>query len=845
MFIGKNPRACITQSLSGRTYGPKKAGEILTLFNRFTQEFIDQGYTIPIAEARAMVRTQEELNFLLREKAKGAMKELQVQAYGKDRINQGYNVRTSALALDGKTGNGVGTGIARAAVSMIEPDKRFKGENYYTTRESYRKRYWELMSGVIDSFKKGSFGRQVGKVHLTNIVRELTNVNSGDSVAKDIANAIRKTTDVMADDFNLAGGSLKKLVDYVLPQRHNAAKIIKVGEDAWVKAQKDWVDVGEMRFPDGSPIKDLDATLRHVYKTLSTEGAIRIPDGGFPGRSKAMGDMLDMHRFLVYKDADSWLANHNAFGDGNIFDVFSGHIDAMAHKTALVQTFGRNPEIFGAKIRGMVLKEAAKAQATLGKKRDRQAVSDATAVMKNKFDPMFETIMRHNPMDANSGLATFVTTTSHSINAAVMGSLITLAIPGDFAATVAHRVANKQPIWRGIGHYLSAFLLPGGYTKAERAAARAGFAFDEMTNALYATERFQGFNTYGAPIARRLSDSVMRLGLVTRHTNIARWTAQRDIMGLLDEYRQRPFKDLPMREVLARYSIGEREWNAVMGATAAYSPNGGKITFFRPLDILNSKLINRDELYRKFFSFVHAEAGSMVPSSSIESQVVLRGTSRPDTLLGAITYSASMYKNFTATYTMMVMRTLLSKDISLGRKVGYMAAVIVGAMMAGAISKQLRSVRDGKTPQPMDSASFWASALMTGGGLGMMGDYLFQGINDKGRGFETLGGPLANVTFDTANLFLGDGYAWVNAFERNKEWELKAGARGVEFLRRNVPGSNIWWAKLVLEREIWDKLQMMADPRALQKYKTRERAMKRDYGNEYFAPPGKSLFEGM
>jgi hypothetical protein len=70
------------------------------------------------------------------------------------------------------------------------------------------------------------------------------------------------------------------------------------------------------------------------------------------------------------------------------------------------------------------------------------------------------------------------------------------------------------------------------------------------------------------------------------------------------------------------------------------------------------------------------------------------------------------------------------------------------------------------------------------------------------------------------------------------EFKSTTGERAVEYARRYTPGSSLWWSRLVMEREIFDRLQEIADPNAYQKRQRKVRKQKKTYGNDYFLPPG-------
>lgn len=845
MFGRQNFRDCITENLKTKGFGAKRTKAVLEDFERYVKLYDQQGMAHPDADFRAMQDTINKLTSDIREAAKRAQKDIAVTAMITDRLMQYGNIKTSALLLDGKMGDGYGVRIARAAVSLWQHDARAKGMDFETMREAYHDKYWALMADVLENFRKGAFGRQVGDAHSPNIVRELYGKDTGDKAAKQIAVAIKKVQDTMVDDFNMAGGSLRKLAGYVMPQKQNPVKVSQTAPKKWIEDHMGWLAWDKMRWPDGDIIEpgERATLLNEIYTTFATDGATKIQPGKIGAkRGGAVGNMLEKHRFMIFKDAESWLAMHERYGDGTVFDVFSHHVAAMSHKTALVNQFGSNPDIAFARVAGTARAIAGNVQRTsisTGDKKGFNAVQETDALIKNKLEPMHKLMTRQNPIDVNSYMGNTLHTTSNLLTSAQLGGILFAAMPSDFVTTFATRLINHMPLLSGVSTYMKAMFTPGGYGNAERIAARAGFVFDETVSATFAAERFTGLGTYGPAWSSRVGDATMRLGLITRHTNIARMTASLEHMGMLDEFRGLSFDELPNKLVMERYGITAREWDAVR-KLKPWSPNG-KATMLRPLDILEqTDWINKQQIYNKFYNMISSESRVMVPSATVEGSLILKGLTRPDTLHGALLHSAAMYKNFPASVMMLYGRQALAAQ---DRRIGFLAALGVGMLGVGALSTQLKAVSRGQTPLPMDNFSFWGKALLASGAMSLWGDFLFTGVNQAGRGpVETAAGPVVGLVADTVNLALGDGFAWTEAIDQGKAWrELKFGGRLAEYAKRYTPGTSIWWARLVLEREVWDQLQYQLDRNAQKKFRKRMRDQQRNYGNVYWAPPGKPL----
>lgn len=820
---------CVRDNLKERGFSKKRADEIVADYRTRVDQYTQQGRDLPTAANLAMRDTFDTMAEAARERAKRSAKMIGVQASNIQRIQEGVNASVSKFVMDGKKGSR-GTAIARAAVSLIEDDPRFKGVSYSANKESIRGQLYALFGDTLETIGKGFMGRQKGKAHLPNIVREVQGQATGDAAAKSVAEAWLKVADLTVDLFNMAGGSMKRL-DRFLPQAQNAVKLVKAGKARWTQVHMDRLDWNRTRWPDGSaiPPAERQRVLEQVYDTLTTDGANKIDATAFRGQGRAVGNLVDDHRFLHYKDAEAWLDVHNEFGDGNVFEVLTRHIETMAHKIAAVETFGPNPDMTAMSLHSIVRKEAG----AIGAKE----LAHAEAVMKNKFDPMFETAMRENPMDPHSTFGNLVTGVSNVLTAAQLGSASFLAIPGDFMQTAAVRALNGMGMFDGVGTYVRALATDRKFMR--EIATQSGFVMDEVVMSTYAQSRFTGVATVGPAASRHLSEATMRLSLLSGHTRAARWASQAEFMGLMQRSRSQSFENLPFKQVAERYGITREEWDAFRGAVPEWTPRKGT-SFMRPIDVLKTDMPNRQELYRKFQGMIYDEARKMVPESTIEGATALRSTTRPDTLAGALLYSFSMYKNFPVSFAMIYGRLGMTSPSVKGR-LGFYAGLGAGMTMVGALGTQLREMSKGRDPLPMDNPAFLGKAFLSGGALSIWGDFLFSGVNEYGRGpAELVGGPLVGLLGDTTDLVLGDVFQWAGTVGSlsNDGFKSKTSAKAVEFARRYTPGTSIWWARLALERQVFDRLQELADPKAYQKQRNKVRNRKRDYGQEYWWKPG-------
>lgn len=831
MFTAQDFVTCVQDNLKARNFGHKRIAELTEQYKNIVSSYEQQGRTTVDAGTLAMKDLFDSMTRETQERLKRTTAMLAVQADNIARIDRASKISTSTFLMDGKRGS-QGVAIARGAVSLIEDDARIAGLSYSGRKDTIRGELYALFGDVLEKVGKGAFGRQKGKAHLPNIIREIKGEHTGDQTAKQFATAWLKVQDYTVDLINQAGGSMRRLDRYI-PQQQNSVKMQRAGQGRWVEAHMNALDWNAMRWPDGSliPVKDRENVLKEVYNILTTDGASKIDPKAFRGRGRAVGNMLDNHRFLHYKDAQSWLDIHDEFGDGNVFDVFVSHIEHMSHKTALIETFGPNPEMAALNVASIVRKKAAEVGP--------RELADADAVLKNKFDPMFDTIMRSNPMDPDSLTGNLVTGIGNILTAAQLGSASFLAIPGDFMQTAAVRALNNMGLFDGVGYYVKTLASDPKFMR--EISTQSGFVMDEVVASTYSTTRYTGLATHGPAVTRHISEATMRLSLMSGHTRAARWATQAEFMGMMQRMRNTPFEDLPFRQVMERYQITKDEWDALRTNVKEWSPRKD-VSFLRPIDVLQSNMPNKQLLYRKFQGMITEETRRMIPEATIEAATFMKGTSRPDTLPGALLHSFAMYKNFPVSFAMIYGRLGMTAPTVKGRLAFY--AGLGAAMTAvGALGTQMREISRGRDPLPMDNAAFIGKAFLSGGALSIWGDFLFAGVNEYGQGPQDIAaGPVVGFIGDTSDLLLGDVFQWADTIgSLDRDFKSTTASKAVEWARRYTPMQSVWWAKLALERNVFDRLQNIADPNAYRKRRQRMQKQQRERGNGNWWAPGQSM----
>lgn len=804
---------CIERSLTKKKITGKKAEEVKERYRNLYDSFIKQGMTKGDAEAaavkQAIIKADAEVTYRVR----GRIKDQEIAL----RFNEGL-----------RSFKGGDYGLA--AQSFMEQDARASNGNYVSRREKYRGMFHAAMDEAIAKYSTKAAGLYKPVQGLENIIKELFGEDSKDASAKLIADAWTKANDMGVELWNLHGGALLKRLDWRIPQLQSAVKLAKTGQKEWVNDHLGWLDWTKVRRSDGRLIDAADRVkiLNDVHNTIKTDGKWMPPDSA--KGATATANMLDASRFLIYKDSAAWLGMHAKYGDGNVFEVMVHHMDDRAHHLAMLETFGRNPEAMRDMLKAQAMHLAGFADAQVTGPASTSTLPGVMEKLKT-FDDMFDKATRKNTMGAENKLAHAFSGVRNVLTSAVLGSATLVAVPGDMMTSALARHYAGLPWVQGFGKYLRA--LNPLDTEVRSLARRAGLVDDMAATVAYASQRFSGLNTYGPAWTKKLSDVALRLSLLTPHTQAARWAHGLEWMGFMHDMKGRAFADLPFQKTLQKYGILESDWNAFR-AIASWEPEAGS-QFLRPADILNGKLTDAKlALHDRFMALIGGESRLAVPDATLRAAVVLKGNTRPGTVLGELAASGAMFKNFPVTVAFLYGREALAKETMVGTA-SYVAAFGLSMTMVGALGTQLNELAQGRDPIDMSQPGFWAKAALKGGALGAFGDFVFQDVNTYGQGpANVLAGPVADLIGSGINLTLG------NVADAMHGKPTHVGAEAVNFASRIAPGSNTWWARLVMQRLFIEQIQKAVDPKASSKFQRKATKQKKEYGNSYFWPPGQT-----
>ncbi len=270
----------------------------------------------------------------------------------RDALNKKYQAELDVVAVAKmddalKAYRGDTRAAARAFLTMDDMRTGQAGvEQQVSAATSY---YMGRLNRIFDEADNRTFIKKLwsdGSVEDTtfsrNMLRELLSEGTGDANAAKAAKLWTEVAEDLRIEFNRAGGFVKKLDDWALPQRHVAAKMLKATKANWTNDTGkllDWERMGIEPQRQGQYLDD-------VYDTIVTNGAskTKIEDVTRMGGGKKTANKYREHRQLHFRDADSWLAYSEKYGDGSVVGSMIDHIQGMSRDLGLLKTMGTNPQ---------------------------------------------------------------------------------------------------------------------------------------------------------------------------------------------------------------------------------------------------------------------------------------------------------------------------------------------------------------------------------------------------------------------------------------------------------------------------------------------------------------------
>lgn len=819
---------CILSALEAGLIDQDQADEFNGLYG---EELAARRASMPAAEAAAEAdrATFDAIEGAAAERRRQTFLSLAAQSQIKERL---------ANFVDPATKRADPYRAALGVYSRILPGRN--GLAVEQQHEFWRGQAQAHLDGAFDIWSRNWAGKRRNLPRAANVVREAFGEQTGDAAAMALAQGWKKASELLRQAFNRFGGHIGHLEDWGLPQSHNWRAVRNAGFEAWKTDVVPLLDRSRMvDRRTGAPLADdkLNDVLQQVFYSIVTRGwASREPT--VRGGVASLANRRDDARVLHFQNADNWLAYQRRYGEGDPINAMLAHVDRLSRDIGIMQVMGPNPNATLAWLKNTL----SKASGLAGNER--------AARYNRILDRLHVNYTRSNNAPENPIVADLFDDVSNMASAAQLGGAVVTAIPTDMNFQRLARGFNGLPEWQALTTYLRRLDPTNPIDRFT--AIRLGLGAQHFAQVVGEQGRYVG-ELYGHRWSRWVADRVLASTGLTAWTAAGRAGFGTDVFMNLARLRGEAFEalDKNLAGFLERYGIGPRDWDELR-ATPTYDLDSavwGKVSFLRPADVLERKDLDPGralDLASRLQDMAQSETEFAVPSESLETRAITEGHDAPGSAgwFGRRTFYK--YKNFGITMLLTHGRRMAAQGTPLQRG-SYAAKLIISSTLAGAVAILAKDILAGRNPRDATDWRFWVAAAAQGGGAGPIGDFAYAGLQgdqaSTGQGFGAmLGGPVGGLASDLGRAAFGSSaLAPSSGGGRVNPLHANAATRLLDLAKRDIPGGNVWWARVALERYIWDNLQEGIDPGWRQRVSRIEQFYRKQYGQEFYWHHGESF----
>lgn len=646
------------------------------------------------------------------------------------------------------------------------------------------------MSDALEAYNK-ALGYRITRGEAINVVREIGKPGStGDANARKLAQSWTKVTTEARERMNAAGADIGLLKDWIMPQVWAGPKMKRIGVTQFVDDAMRHID--KTRYVDtetGNPMTDAEirAVLTEAHETIITDG-LNKPLGeitGAPTGTGSLGKRLgNRQRSLFFKNADAWYAMQEDYGQHDIFSLMTTTIQNNGRNLAMLENFGPNPNV------------AFQGALALAKSLDK---SDKGSTMARNY---FAELTGENNVPGSELFANSMQGLRQWLVATKLGSML-LSQTNDAAIYAVMARSDGMGIGKAM-RLMRKSLNPKN--KADRKTAqRMGVLAQAITNDV--AMRY-GETVKGHRLTSRMAAATIKLTGGDWWTNGTKRAFQTLIGTHLNDFSKIEYNRLEpdFLKMLKRYDIKKKDWNIIRQAESVSIYGESTITPTTVKLMGDTPEIRQAAL--KIGDMMGAEADVAVPTPGLKERALVKGGTKPGTVIGEFARSIALFKTFSLTMITKVLPRILDKEALKTKKgAGLAAQFTLSMFVMGGLSYQLKEIAKGRDPIDITTPSFWGKAFAQSGGAGIFGDFLSADVNRFGGGLGgTIGGPVVGLVEDATKLTLGN----LKKIARGKDTTF--GSDAVRMAGGNIPIINLWYTKAAINHMLIQQAQDALNP---------------------------------
>lgn len=688
-----------------------------------------------------------------------------------------------------------------------------------------------------------------------DIAREMWAINgkvegqaTRNNPARQIAEAMVKSLDYARERLNSAGARIGDAVDYVTHTAHDPDKLRAAAGSMRAPVDqafaKWWADtepkLAEKTFEDVVPREgeSEEAARRRfgqgVFEALVTgvhmkEGPT-FGDKGFvkggvpyiPAAFEGNGNLarrLSEGRVLFWRDADSWHDYMKAYGmQGSLAGGVQRSLDSAARKLALMEKLGTNP---AGNLELVMRKVQEKYRSDL----------DGVKTFQNKIAGL-QAVMAHLDGSANipanqmaSRIANSVRTWEAMSDLGGVGITHFASIWPTVTSEAAHHGVSRL---EALGGLVKGLLRGKGSAERQEIAAQLGAYSHGLTRDMWANWQAEGGSIPGR--LANMANTFMKYTGIHYVFDNTQAAVREMLANNLARNGGKEFGELEphLSMMLGKYGIGPAEWDLLRSvkdlptdsgmafltpkdatridpaAAEAYLRGRGTIPAeAKPEEIERAIARLGNDLSDKLYGYYGDAAAHSVVTAGIRERAAVLGSERPGTFGGEMRRFLLQFKM----WPLAAMNQIVGREIHMNtgaRDVVWNVGTLLAlSTMAGYTRMTVNDLALGNPVRnPLDPKTLIA-ALAQGGGVGILGDFLFGEVmrNRFGSGVVgTLGGPVVSDADSLIHIYND----WLHG---------KAGWPDLaRFATRHVPFANLVYLKGALDYMLFYHLYEAASP---------------------------------
>lgn len=732
---------------------------------------------------------------------------------------------------------------------------------------------------VMDEFRKDLL--------VPEIFKEFYGENSGSEKAAQIKDIMVSLKQDAVERQNLYGSNINFLPEHVKRQTYSPNLVKKnFGPDRFQKfinfdkhltpeeyaaTYDNWKSFitplldSERTFKDADKEDFLHTAFDNIMQGKRTALASSVADGAELStnffKAGSLAKKASQPRLFHFKDGDSAFAAHKMFSDEPLSKGFIIELEHAASNVGLMQQLGPSPKETLTQNIDAKIHEYSRS----GQEENMRDLQEG----RHKIMSALSYIDRSINVPENPTMQTATASIISLLSQAKLGKLFFFALP-DKALIQSTLTRNGMTGMDALATALTMkkpsnpderlrLMMMGGELKSFISSVNTRFSTGSESGVPSAILKSQKnfFNLTGINWIDDVGTDAI-VGALSRH---------------LGAMADRPFDKLipEMQRMFNMYDIKPNEWEAMRKTVYSIDGNGNPkdgmhgtdmwVTPDRFKDIPPSDIVgllgdndlkdtpqNRarmyDQLQNKVQTWLTAQRdeGVLMPGSR-EHRLATFGT-QSGTAIGSMARIIMMFKTFPITVYTKIMeremfgngqRTFMDWIKNEASTNFHTTQLIALSTIAGYLSLQADELLQGKNPRrftdsqgDMDTAAtlkVLRDSFLRGNAASLLGDLMLReydtGYNNI---LSQLGGPAVNEAIRTSALISQTAHGDI----------ANRGKDSVEWLHRNLPWVNLFYAKPALDHLIWFNIQEMLNPGSLRQA---ERNHNKNYNQDYWLPP--------